>query len=272
MAICQLASESAHGTKKLDTKVLDEIPVFLPEVPTQEKIAAIVSTYDDLIENNDRRISLLERMAEEIYREWFVRLRFPGHEKVKFHKGIPEGWRIKKLQDIVELAYGKALKEEDRIPGDYPVFGSSGIVGTHKSYLVESPGIIIGRKGNVGSVHWSEQFFHPIDTVYYVKSDLDFYFLFFLLQSLNFINNDAAVPGLNRSQAYSNTFYLPPQFLIEKFAETTKTIFNFKNNLKEQNKTLQQTRDRLLTRLISGKLSVEDLDIHFPPSMTEEEP
>lgn len=254
----------------LNTKILRSVPVhYPPEIHHQQKIAAVLAAYDDLIENNDRRIALLEKMAEEIYREWFVRLRFPGHEQTTFHKGIPEGWKVVKLEDIVELAYGKALKEEDRISGNYPVFGSSGIVGTHKNYLVKAPGIIVGRKGNVGSIHWSEQDFHPIDTVYYVKSNLNFYFLFFLLQSLNFINNDAAVPGLNRKQAYANTFYLPSKPLIEKYAETAKGLFDWKNNLKKQNEILKQTRDRLLTRLISGKLSVEDLEIQFPPSMID---
>jgi type I restriction enzyme, S subunit len=251
----------------ISSKQIGDVLVPIPPYSVQEKIAAIVASYDDLIDNNDRRITLLEKMAEEIYREWFVRLRFPGHEQAIFHKGIPEGWEIKKLENVVELAYGKALKEEDRVPGIYPVFGSSGIIGTHKSFLVKAPGIIVGRKGNVGSINWSEQDFYPIDTVYFVKSNLNFYFLFFLLQSLNFINNDAAVPGLNRSQAYANNFYLPPLSLINKYSKTAKDIFDFKSNLKKQNILLKQTRDRLLTRLISGKLSVEDLDIQFPPSM-----
>ena len=253
----------------LNTKILRSVPIRYPSnINQQQQIVAIVSAYDDLIENNDRRIVLLEKMAEEIYREWFVRLRFPGREQVTFHKGIPEDWEIKKLAGIVELAYGKALKEEDRVPGVYTVFGSSGIVGTHKNYLVKAPGLIVGRKGNVGSIHWSEQDFYPIDTVYYVKSNLSLYFLFFLLKSLNFINNDAAVPGLNRGQAYANKFYLPPQSLIDKYVEIAKNIFDCKSHLKKQNEILKQTRDRLLTRLISGKLSVEDLDIQFPPSMT----
>jgi type I restriction enzyme, S subunit len=211
-----LGSQNVAGAVPgVNRNALHMILIQIPYVSIQKKIAAVLSAYDDLIENNDRRITLLEKMAEEIYREWFVRLRFPGHEQATFHKGIPESWEIKKLEDIVELAYGKALKSEDRISGNYPVFGSSGVVGTHKDYLVKSPGIIVGRKGNVGSVHWSERDFYPIDTVYYIKSSLSFYFLFFLLQSLNFINNDAAVPGLNRNQAYSNKFYLPSQSLID---------------------------------------------------------
>jgi len=131
----------------------------------------VLSAYDDLIENNNRRIAFLEKMAEELYREWFVRLRFPGHEKVKIVKGVPEGWAVKKLKEIVEFAYGKALKEEDRIEGNYPVIGSGGIIGYHNAALVKGPGIVVGRKGNVGKVIWTKKDFFPIDTVYFVRSD-----------------------------------------------------------------------------------------------------
>ena len=78
----------------------------------QKKIAAILSAYDDLIENNKRRIVLLEKMAEEIYREWFVRMRFPGHEKAKFVKGVPEGWDVATLDDLVNFTMGQSPKSE----------------------------------------------------------------------------------------------------------------------------------------------------------------
>ena len=239
-------------------------------IESQQKIAAILSAYDDLIENNKRRIALLEKMAEEIYREWFVRMRFPGHEKAKLVKGLPEGWGIKRLGAILELCYGKALKEEDRIPGEFYVYGSGGIVGTHNQALVKEPGIIVGRKGNVGSIYWSDRGFFPIDTVYFVKSALNNSYLFFLLQSMNFINNDAAVPGLNRKQAYSNQLFLPPNRLIVEFARLVNPQFEMKQNLVKQNDSLVRSRNMFLPRLISGKLSIEDLDIHFPPSMQEQ--
>jgi type I restriction enzyme S subunit len=254
-------------TKFLTIKILNNVDVALPKFEIQQKIAAILSAYDDLIENNKRRIALLEKMAEEIYREWFVRLRFPGHEKVKGVKGVPEGWEEKKLSEIVELCYGKALKAEERVSGDYPVFGSSGVVGTHNKPLVKAPGIIVGRKGNVGSVHWADCDFFPIDTAYYVKSTISLHYLFFLLQSMNFINNDAAVPGLNRNQAYSNLLLLPLDSVINEFSAKAKQLFELKDNLSKQNEQLTQTRDSLLPRLISGKLSVENLDIQFPPGM-----
>lgn len=263
--------ELSGGTaqKNLLLGDLRRFKLKLPHVKTQKKIAAVLSAYDELIANNRRRIALLEKMAEEIYREWFVRLRFPGHEKVKVIKGVPEGWEIKMLGSILELCYGKALKDDDRIPGEFLVYGSSGVVGTHNEALVKKPGLIVGRKGNVGSVYWSDRGFFPIDTVYFVKSELPNSFLYFLLRSMNFINNDSAVPGLNRNQAYSNLFFLPPVPLINKYAEVADSQFEMKQILTRQNENLIAARDRLLPRLISGKLSVENLDIQFPPGMEE---
>jgi type I restriction enzyme S subunit len=254
----------------LNTAILRRVPIYFPKcLRTQKKIAAILSTYDDLIDNNQRRIVLLEKIAEELYREWFVRLRFPAHEKTNFEKGIPKKWGIKCLGEILELCYGKALKEEDRVPGPYAVYGSSGIVGTHHHALAAGPGIIVGRKGNVGSVHWSDENFFAIDTAYFVRSDINSHYLFFLLQSMNFLNSDAAVPGLNRTQAYANKILLPPAPIIDAFTKNVIGLFDLKKTLSEQINFLTATRDQLLNRLISGKLSVESLDIHFPPSMQE---
>jgi type I restriction enzyme S subunit len=262
--------DTGSSNPTLNRNHVHKIKVIFPRnIDTQKRIAAILSAYDELIANNQRRIELLEKMAEEIYREWFVRLRFPGHKKVKFVKGVPDGWEIKKLGAVLELCYGKALKDGDRVPGEFHVYGSSGVVGTHNEALVKTPSLVVGRKGNVGSVYWPDGGFFPIDTVYFVKSELPNSFLYFLLRSMNFINNDSAVPGLNRSQAYSNLFFFPPVQLIKKYAEIADSQFEMKRFLTSQNKNLIETRDKLLPRLISGKISVENLDIHFPPGMEE---
>lgn len=264
-----IAFAGGTATPIINKSAFSSIKVLVPNFEKQRKIAAVLSAYDDLIENNNSRIAILEKMAEELYREWFVRLRFPGHEKVKIVKGVPDGWVVKKLNDIVELAYGKALKEENRVDGPYPVYGSSGIVGLHNQALVKGPGIIVGRKGNVGSVIWSNEDFFPIDTTYYVKSELPLEYLYYLIQSMNFINNDAAVPGLNREQAYANKFYCPTAPLIDNFVKIAKPLFVRKDNLKKQTQLLITSRDRLLSRLMSGKIDVENLDIQFPASMKE---
>lgn len=255
------------GVPTLNQNHLQKLPINIPELETQKKIAAILSAYDDLIENNKRRIALLENMAEEIYREWFVRFRFPGYQTAEFEKGIPKGWKNNILGDIIELAYGKSLKADDRVEGVYPVYGSSGIVGYHNKAFVIDGGIIVGRKGNVGSVHWSKKGFFPIDTVYYVKASLPNGFIFYALKSMNFINNDSAVPGLNRNQAYSNKLLLPDLDLIDMFWKFTQPMFEQIDILTCSNEILERTKKELLPRLISGRLSVADLDILFPPSM-----
>ena len=246
--------------------------IAIPDIPylEQRKIAAILTAYDDLIENNRQRIALLKKMAEEIYREWFVRLRFPGHERTHVRKGVPEGWKVKRLSDLVTLNYGKAMKADERSGLGFPVVGSSGVVGRHSEALVKGPGIVVGRKGNVGSVIWLDTDFYPIDTTYYIETKVSLPWIYYLLQQMNFLNADAAVPGLNRKQAYSNIVFTPPTGLVEKFADLVAPMFAQVRNLSASSGKLGETRDLLLNRLISGKLRVDDLDIEFPPSMHAE--
>ncbi len=241
------------------------IPVRLPPLPTQCKIAAILSAYDDLIENNLLRTGILEELAQLLYREWFVKFRFPGHEKVDMVGSevgaIPEGWVMKKLGDALELAYGKGLTVESRKPGPVPVYGSSGVIGYHNQRLVEGPGIIVGRKGNVGSVYWSEDDFFPIDTVFYVRTEANPYYVYYNLKHQNFIDKDVAVPGLGRNQAYLNTFLLPPSHILTEFQEIIGPIFRQIHNLELKIANLRSVRDLLLPKLVSGELDVSQPDI-----------
>ncbi len=250
--------------KHLPGEKLAKVEVDIPPLSIQRRIASILSAYDELIENSQRRIKILEAMARALYREWFVHFRFPGFESVPRVPSplgeIPQGWEVKKLGDVVELNYGKALKKEDRRDGEYPVFGSSGIVGTHDAALVKGPGIIVGRKGNVGSVFWCDDDFFVIDTAYFVTSPLPLRFLFYVLPTLNFINSDAAVPGLSRNQAYTLELLVPPTSLLEKFCELAGTFEQQAATLQRQNQNLRRTRDLLLPRLLSGQIDVEALD------------
>jgi type I restriction enzyme S subunit len=242
-----------------DVRTMD-LPT-LPSLPVQRRIAGVLSAYDELIENSQRRIRLLEAMARALYREWFVHFRFPGHEKLTRIAStlgdIPQGWEVRKLGDILELKYGKALKKEDRRDGQYPVFGSSGIVGYHDASLVGGPGIIVGRKGNVGSVFWCDEDFFVIDTAYFVTSSLPLRFLFYVLPTLNFINSDAAVPGLSRNQAYTLELLVPPATLLKQFCDLADAFERQASTLQRQIKGLRRTRDLLLPRLLSGQIDAK---------------
>jgi len=253
---------------KLGIYRVNSVEIPCPPLPIQKKIAAVLSAYDDLIENHERRIKILEDMAQNLYREWFVSFRFPGHDKVKMVDSplgmIPEGWNVHKYGDRLELLYGKALKAADRKGGAVPVYGSSGIVGYHDKALVQGPGIIVGRKGNVGSVHWSPTGFFPIDTVFYVSARVPLHYLYFNLGEQTFINTDAAVPGLNRNTALAKLFILPSEDVMSEFEEWVEPLCRSTELLRHRIGTLRRTRDLLLPKLISGQLDVSELNIEVP--------
>lgn len=246
----------ASGRQRADKGVVENIIFNMPDLPTQRRIASILSAYDDLIENNSRRIALLEESMRLLYREWFVRLRFPGHEHVRLVDGLPEGWEKKTLGDVIVLNYGKGLKEEARINGGIPVYGSSGIVGYHNDALVSGPAIIVGRKGNVGSVYWCAGDCFPIDTVYFITSEQANPFIYLNLQHQHFVSSDVAVPGLNRNHAYAQPILIPSQKLLNQFNEIIDIIIREIEILKTTSTKLSEARDLLLPRLMSGEINV----------------
>lgn len=240
----------------LSGEILARYPVKFPDLPTQQRIAGILSAYDDLIENNRRRIGLLEQAARLLYREWFVHLRFPGHETAKIVDGLPGGWEKTTLGKHCPLIYGKALKAETRVDGPFDVYGSSGIVGTHNKALTTGPAIIVGRKGNVGSVYWARRGFWPIDTVYFVDPASSDFFTFFVLKNIAFQNTDVAVPGLNRDYAHTREIKLPPKDLIQSFNDRVSVFLRQAELLSSQNDALSRARDLLLPRLMDGRIPV----------------
>lgn len=239
-----------------NAQVLGTFKFSLPPRREQEKIADVLSAYDELMENNRRRMELLEESARLLYREWFVRLRFPGHEHAHLTHGIPQGWERVPLGERVTLNYGKALKADERIDGPFPVYGSSGIVGSHEKPLTNGPGIILGRKGNVGSVFWSSKDFWPIDTAYFIDAETSNLYLFYALKHMHFINTDVAVPGLNRDMAYSRPLLVPSKSVLREFLEFVSPIHKQLEKLDELNQKLRAARDLLLPRLMSGEIAV----------------
>jgi type I restriction enzyme S subunit len=252
----------------------------------QHAIAQILGTLDDKIELN-------RRMSEDAgghgpracSKSWFVdydpvRAKMEGRDTglppalaalfpdrlVDSELGeIPEGWEVASLGNLLELAYGKALKAEDRRGGSIPVYGSNGQVGWHNERLVTGPGIVVGRKGNPGVVAWAATDFFVIDTAFYVVSKMrarSLHFLFHALRTHNLasLSADSAVPGLNRNLAYMSMQTLPGQAVLDQFEKIGRSLAEQVHVLEEESRTLAALRDTLLPKLISGELRVDDAE------------
>ncbi|WP_022949970.1 restriction endonuclease subunit S [Methylohalobius crimeensis] len=246
----------------------------------QQKIAALLGALDDKIELNCQTNETLEAMARAIFKDWFVdfgptRAKAEGREPYLatelwdlFPDALddddkPMGWEVRKLEDYLELAYGKSLPAKQRKLGSVAVYGSGGVAGTHDTPLVEGPVVIVGRKGTVGSLYWEDGPAFPIDTVFYVVprvGSLLFSYHLLSVQPLKDMNTDAAVPGLNRGNAYRLEFPRPDEQLIQAFENLVAPLWKRRAaNLKEV-ETLAQTRDLLLPKLMSGEIRLRDAE------------
>ncbi|HAS6058967.1 TPA: restriction endonuclease subunit S [Vibrio vulnificus] len=230
------------------------------DVNEQIRIADFIATYDDLIENNRRRIQLLEESARLLYQEWFVRLRFPGHEQVKVGDGVPAGWTKEPLENLLILQRGFDLPVSKRIEGKVPIYASTGINGFHNSAKVKAPGVVTGRSGSLGTVMYVSTDFWPLNTTLWVKEFKKASPLFatFLLRAMKLegYNGGAAVPTLNRNDVHKVNVLCPPVNLMNEFESQVESTFKQVDKLKEYNEKLAQARDLLLPKLMSGELTV----------------
>lgn len=189
---------------------------------------------------------------------------FPSAMEASELGEIPEGWAPVRMDSLIELAYGKALKKSDRVEGEFPVYGSGGITGTHDTHLVEGPGIVVGRKGTVGSIYWEQKNFFPIDTVFYVKTKdgISLEYVYYLLQTLGLdaMNTDAAVPGLNRNNVYRLEVPGVSDKVLNRFTAVTRKISDRIASLTFENVSLTALRDTVLPKLLAGDLPITDTD------------
>jgi len=260
--------------------------VRLPRnVATQQAIACILGALDDKIDLNQRMNLTLEATARAIFKSWFVdfdpvRAKAAGQQPPSLKPDlaalfpdafedselgeIPRGWGVSLLGEVCELAYGKALKAEDRKPGSVAVMGSNGQVGWHDTALVPGPGVVVGRKGNPGVVTWTNDAFFPIDTTFYVvpKTSMPLTYLYDALVRLDLprLGADSAVPGLNRNIAYMSPILVPQPEIAGVFDLYAKAICDRIGAIGRENGMLAGLRDALLPKLVSGELRVPDAE------------
>ena len=267
--------------KNVSLKLMRDFTFNLPPVNEQTKVAEVLGALDDRIKLLRETNATLEAIAQALFKSWFVdfdpvRAKMEGRAPEGMDEAtaaifpesfqesdvglVPRGWRVARLDSFIELAYGKALKAENRKFGPIPVYGSGGITGWHDQALVDEPSIIIGRKGTVGSLYWESRPFFPIDTVFYVKSRKPLTYCYLLLKSLGLdsMNTDAAVPGLNRENVYRLLVIEPPESILAAFDSVTSLLRRSMDENEGQAQTLVTLRDTLLPRLISGQLRLSE--------------
>lgn len=277
----------------LNTEILKRIPIRYPEkIVDQKKVIAVLKAYFDLIENNKKRIQILENMAEELYKEWFVRFRFPNWENTAFEKGVPKDWSVVELKDIaVECSKstkaGEHLENRYYLPLDV-MSAKAFLPDDHYDYQEAQSSLVTFEKGEIifGAMR---PYQHKVNiapfngitrTTCFVikpKNEYVFSFLYLLLFQKTTIDYAMLISnGADRPYAVWNRAFerlnllLPTEDLLLSFNNLIKPMLDKILSFYFINRNLEETKNELLPRLISGKISVEDLDIQFPPSMQEQ--
>ena len=275
---------SGTAQPQANAQVLTSFPIPLPPLPTQRKIAAVLSTYDDLIENNTRRIKILEEKASAIYREWFVEFRFPGHEQVEMVESelglIPQGWEVKQLGEMCHVIMGLSPKSEfynetgDGLPFHQGVtdfgerFPTDRVYCTIQKRVAEADDILFSVRAPVGRINIANKkvvIGRGLSAIRSKNGNQTF-----LLQQLkdrfqeeDTMGSGAIFNAIRKTDLLGIPLLKPTESVIGKFEEIVNLIFAELANLTLKNINLRQTRDLLLPKLISGEIDVSELDINI---------
>ena len=242
----------------LSLKQLRELPIMFSEEKVP-RIVEMISNYDDLIENNQKQNKLLEEAAQRLYKEWFVDLRFPGHENTKIVAGVPEGWSRGLLKELISVNYGKDHKKAPD-DGNISVYGSGGLMRKCNKSLFSGEAVLIPRKGSLNNIMYVDETFWTVDTMFYatMKQPHTAVFVYFFVKAFDMysMNIGAAVPSMTTKILDAMDVVIPDKETLEKFDKRAKTYFNKIKTLQGQNERLKTARNLLLPKLMSGEVEV----------------
>ena len=289
----ELASKAGGAANQANISPTDikNLIIPFPDIMAQNRIASILSSYDNLIENNQKQIKLLEEAAQRLYKEWFIDLRFPGHESTPIQDSIPEGWRIVQLKELdLRLESGARPKGgiDNSIQNGIPSIGAENVIGlgqynyasekliptefydsmkkgklVNRDILIYKDGAYIGRTSL-----FQDGFPHSTAAVnehvflLHTNDELLQYYLFFTLYQADYfkkmqkLNKNAAQPGLNTKAILSLDILLPPITIIKRFDEIVAPIIRVLFSKAKHNHNLTEARDRLLPKLMNGEIEV----------------
>ena len=271
-----LASIRQQGVQAgIRGKDLETLSVPCPSIGLQRKIAMILSAYDELIENNHKRIKLLEEKARQAYEEWFVRMRFPDCDSTPTDPdtGFPQGWESRRLVDEFEVKYGKGLGKKDMVKGGrYCVYGASGVVGQHNVCTVETKTVLVGCRGTVGNVHrtFEPRAFVTNNSFTVVPvgrwASASFTQVFETVKRVPFkiSKSGSAQPQITLKSLQGIQIICPTEELIAKWDSSFGLDLDEVDGLRKQIELLAEARDILLPRLMTGVIDVEELDVDVP--------
>lgn len=278
-------SNTAVGAniQNLNQGLLSNHELNLPPLPIQQKIAAILSAYDDLIENNRAQIKLLEEAAQKLYKEWFVKLNFPGHETTEIIDGIPAGWRKVKAEEYFKISIGKTpprkeqkwFSETDGIKWvSIADMGNSGMyllntseyltqeaVKSHNIKKIPANTVLLSFKLTVGRVSITTEEMTTNEAIAHFVSDKDFIieYLYLYLKNYNYnsLGSTSAIStAINSKIVKAMPLLIPDEDILKKFSEISKPYFDKIKNCQVAISNLRSARDKLLPKLMSGQVEV----------------
>lgn len=297
------ATKICSGVERPRAKwsVIKKFKVKIPPSNAQRKIATMLSYFDDLIEINEKRIETLEKIAEVIYQEWFINFRFPGYGKFetvyneKLEKEIPEGWKVKKLEDFGEIVTGNTpstneednygnfmlfVKPPDLYNGTFCIETGSRVskkgVKTQENRILPEKSIMVSCIGKIGLTMITTRRTLTNQQINSIIPDFENHleYLYFSIKRAKprlekLGSSGATVPIVNKTKFSNLGLIYPPVEVIQRYHETVEPFFSMIRALLKTNENLRKTRDMLLPRLVTGHIDVSDLDIEVSNNMGE---
>ncbi|MDK9685472.1 restriction endonuclease subunit S [Pseudoalteromonas shioyasakiensis] len=273
-------AQMAHGAASqanVSPSQVESVEIPLPDLKLQERIGSVLNNYDQLIENNNRRISILEDMAQSLYREWFVNFRYPNHEDNLDADGnpklvdsplgqIPEGWEVKKFSELVNYKTGKLNSNAATPDGEYPFFTCSRETFRTNTFSFDCECVLLA--GNNANAVYPIKYFHGKFDAYqrtYVITEKDrneitpsflFYCLELKLNQLKSLSTGSATRFLTKGILDNLDLLIPPKGIMKDFDSTVIHFLKSQKNLNQRNDNLKKQRDMLLPKLISGTIKL----------------
>ena len=258
-------SDASSTRGSITTTALKNLPFKYPDLSTQQSIVDILFGYDSLIETNNRRIELLEQTAQELYKEWFVRFRFPGYEAAKFENGLPQGWSYEKFKDELTYNTGKLDSNAAVLDGEYSFYTCAKTIYKTNTYCFDGECVLLGGNNATGdfSLFYANEKLDAYQRTYIVtpqNQTLSCAYIYFVLKDYLLQFKTASIGAttkfLTKGMLDKAKILVPDEKTILRYNEIAKNMFDQIVSLKAKNENLVSQRNMLLPRLMSGKVEV----------------